>query len=209
MPEGALAKVRAAVVNTAVLAEVATGLDLGAALLLGRGEDVSGGRTKASILANAVEAVIGAVYLDGGWEVASRVVLDILDDRIELAAAGPGAEDFKTRLQEVVLRRIGELPRYEVEGTGPDHARRYRARVLVAGAERGMGEGRSKKDAEQAAARVAWAALAERVEPDPDVAAGHGAVAEGAGVPGAERRVGQCLSSPRSRPSAGTSTRRS
>ncbi len=73
----------------------------------------------------------------------------------------PGAEDFKTRLQEVVLRRIGELPRYEVEGTGPDHARRYRARVLVAGAERGVGEGRSKKDAEQAAARVAWAVLVD------------------------------------------------
>jgi ribonuclease-3 len=161
MPEGALAKVRAAVVNTAVLAEVASGLDLGAALLLGRGEDVSGGRNKASILANAVEAVIGAVYLDGGWEVASRVVLGILDDRISLAAAGPGAEDFKTRLQEVVLRRIGELPRYVVEGTGPDHARRYRAQVLVAGAERGVGEGRSKKDAEQAAARVAWAVLVE------------------------------------------------
>jgi len=190
MPEGGLAKVRAAVVNTAVLAEIATGLDLGAALLLGRGEDVSGGRTKASILANAVEAVIGAVYLDGGWEVASRVVLDILDDRIELAAAGPGAEDFKTRLQEVVLRRIGELPHYEVQGTGPDHARRYRARVLVAGAERGMGEGRSKKDAEQAAARVAWAAIAERTEQDPGAPAGPEAVAEGAGVTGAERRVG-------------------
>jgi ribonuclease III len=163
LPEGALAKVRAAVVNTAVLAEVASELDLGAALLLGRGEDVSGGRRKASILANAVEAVIGAVYLDGGWDAAFRVVLDILGDRIELAAAGPGAEDFKTRLQEVVLHRIGELPRYEVEGTGPDHARRYRATVLVAGNARGMGEGRSKKDAEQAAARVAWAAL---VEPD-------------------------------------------
>ena len=166
MPEGALAKVRAAVVNTGVLAEVATTLDLGAALLLGRGEDVSGGRSKASILANAVEAVIGAVYLDGGFEVASRVVLVILDDRIELAAAGPGAEDFKTRLQEVVLHRIGELPRYEVEGTGPDHARRYRARVLVADAERGAGEGRSKKDAEQAAARVAWAELVDNAAPE-------------------------------------------
>jgi len=161
MPEGALAKVRAAVVNTAVLAEVAHDLDLGAALLLGRGEDVSGGRAKASILANAVEAVIGAAYLDGGWDRAARLVLDLLDDRIATAAAGPGAQDFKTRLQEEVLRRSGELPRYDVEGTGPDHARRYRARVSVGGAERGTGEGRSKKDAEQAAARVAWSVLVD------------------------------------------------
>ena len=185
MPEGALAKVRAATVNTAVLAEVAWGLDLGDALLLGRGEDVSGGRSKASILANAVEAVIGAVYLDGGWEVASTVVLRILDDRIGLAAAGPGAEDFKTRLQEVVLRGIGELPRYEVEGTGPDHARRYRARVLVADVERGVGEGRSKKDAEQAAARVAWALLVEGDDND-DAAAGLLGVER---LLGAERKV--------------------
>jgi ribonuclease-3 len=190
LPEGSLAKVRAAVVNTAVLAEVAFELDLGGALLLGRGEDVSGGRRKASILANAVEAVIGAVYLDGGWDVASRVVLEILGDRIEQAAAGPGAEDFKTRLQEMVLRRIGELPRYEVEGTGPDHARRYRATVLVAGAERGVGEGRSKKDAEQAAARVAWAVLADRE--DAPVAEILGAPGEATAVHGAaaESKVG-------------------
>ncbi len=89
-----------------------------------------------------------------------------------------------------MLRRIGELPRYEVQGTGPDHARRYRARVLVAGAERGMGEGRSKKDAEQAAARVAWAAIAERTEQDPGAPAEPEAVAEGAGVTGAQQKVG-------------------
>src|SRR5271165_4335526 len=105
LPEGALAKVRAAVVNTAVLADVAGELDLGAALLLGRGEDASGGRAKPSIRANAVEAVIGAMYLDGGYGAAARLVLDLLDQRIEEAAAGPGAEDFKTRLQELVLQR--------------------------------------------------------------------------------------------------------
>jgi len=173
LPEGALAKVRAAVVNTAVLAEVAVELDLGPELLLGRGEDTSGGRRKASILANAVEAVIGAVYLDGGWEAARGFVLRLLGDRIEGAAAGPGAEDFKTRLQELVLRHKGQLPRYEVEGAGPDHARHYRARLLVAGQELGTGEGRSKKDAEQAAARVAMGVLAtepaagEPGSPDP------------------------------------------
>ena len=160
LPEGGLAKVRAAVVNTAVLAVVAADLRLGEVLLLGRGEDSSGGRHKASILANTVEAVIGAVYLDGGWDAAEHLVLGLLSRRIVEAAAGPGADDFKTRLQELVLRRAGELPRYEVEGAGPDHARRYSARVLVAGEVHGVGEGRSKKDAEQAAARVAWDELA-------------------------------------------------
>jgi ribonuclease III len=162
LPEGALAKVRAAVVNTSVLAEVSTELGLGDFLRLGRGEDASGGRRKASILANAAEAVIGAVYLDGGWPAATRLVLDLLGTRIADAAAGPGAEDFKTRLQELVLHLVSSLPRYEVEGSGPDHARRYTATVYVAGEEVGRGDGRSKKDAEQAAARVAWRVLARR-----------------------------------------------
>jgi ribonuclease III len=179
LPEGALAKVRAAVVNTTVLAEVAGELGLGDELLLGRGEDISGGRRKPSILANAVEAVIGALYLDGGWDVAARVVLQLLSDRIALAASGPGAEDYKTRLQELSLQTEGQLPRYVVEGTGPDHARRYRARVYVAGDERGVGEGRSKKDAEQAAARVAWAHLAGRERGD-QVEHGEPGAAEGA-----------------------------
>jgi len=167
MPEGALAKVRAAVVNTSVLADVALELDLGPMLLLGRGEDSSGGRTKPSILANAMEAVIAAIYLDGGWEPAEAFVLRMLHDRIEEAAAGPGAEDFKTRLQEMVVRRVGRLPQYEVLGTGPDHARRYTATVIVGGDVVGQGEGRSKKDAEQAAAHAAWPLFA-----DPDHADG-------------------------------------
>jgi len=171
LPEGALAKVRAAVVNTTVLAEVAAELDLGPELLLGRGEDSSGGRAKSSILANAVEALIGAVYLDGGAEAASGFVLRLIGHRIGDAAAGPGADDFKTRLQELVLRRMGQLPRYEVEGTGPDHARRYRARLFVAGRDLGAGEGRSKKDAEQAAARMAWGLMAEAAAGPGD---GHG-----------------------------------
>ncbi len=174
MPEGAMAKVRAAVVNTSVLAEVALELDLGPVLLLGRGEDSSGGRAKPSILANAVEAVIAAVYLDGGWKTAERFVLGLLDHRIEEAAAGPGAEDFKTRLQEMVVRRVGKLPQYEVAGTGPDHARRYTATVMVGGAVVGEGEGKSKKDAEQAAAHAAFPIYAEMgAEPiDPALAEG-------------------------------------
>jgi ribonuclease III len=167
LPEGALAKVRAAVVNTSVLADVALELDLGPALLLGRGEDSSGGRAKASILANAVEAVIAAVYLDGGWETATAFVLRLLDHRIEEAAAGPGSEDFKTRLQEMVVRRVGKLPQYEVAGTGPDHARRYTASVIVGGDVVGVGEGKSKKDAEQAAAHAAFPAFADGAGPVP------------------------------------------
>ncbi|MHB8682662.1 MAG: ribonuclease III [Acidimicrobiales bacterium] len=161
LPEGSLAKVRAAVVNTHVLAQVAGELQLGDMVLLGRGEDSSGGRRKPSIMANSVEAVIGAVYLDQGWEAAASLVLRLLDTRIADAAAGPGADDYKTRLQELVIRRAGELPRYEVEGAGPDHARHYTARVFVNGARVGTGEGRSKKDAEQSAARDAWDALTE------------------------------------------------
>ncbi len=160
LPEGSLAKVRAAVVNAHVLAEVAGQLDLGRMVLLGRGEDSSGGRRKASILANSVEALIGAVYLDQGWEAAVSLVLRLLGSRIADAAAGPGAEDFKTRLQELVIRRAGQMPRYEVDGSGPDHARRYAARVFIGFTLAGAGEGRSKKDAEQAAARSAWDALA-------------------------------------------------
>jgi ribonuclease-3 len=166
LSEGSLAKVRAGVVSTHALAEVGTDLGVGSALRLGRGEDASGGRAKASIVANAVEAIIGAVYLDGGWTAAADLVLGLLAGRIAAAAAGPGQADFKTRLQEAVIHRFGELPRYEVQGTGPDHDRRFAARVLIAGVARGEGEGRSKKDAEQAAACSALASLDE----DGDVA---------------------------------------
>ena len=162
LPEGGLAKVRAAVVNTAVLAEVGAELDLGGFLLLGRGEDASGGRAKPSILANAVEAVIGAVYLDGGRQVAAGLVLRLLATRISAAAAGPGADDYKTRLQELVVQLHGQLPQYTVTGTGPDHARRYSADVHVDATVVGRGQGRSKKDAEQAAARQAWDLLTRR-----------------------------------------------
>ena len=160
LPEGELAKVRASVVNSAVLAEVALELELGDALHLGKGEDASGGREKPSILADALEAVIGAVYLDGGWEAASELVLRLLGRRVTEAARGPGGRDFKTRLQELATRSFDQLPRYEVEDEGPDHAKRFFAVVHVGGRERGRGEGRSKKQAEQVAAQAAWEELA-------------------------------------------------
>jgi len=156
LPEGELAKVRASVVNSETLAELAASLDLGAALLLGKGEDASGGREKPSILADAMEAVFGAVYLDGGWPAAAALVMRLLGDRIEEAAAGPGGQDYKTRLQELAARRFEQLPHYDVADDGPDHAKRFFASVSVAGEVRGRGEGRSKKQAEQGAARQAW-----------------------------------------------------
>jgi ribonuclease-3 len=164
LPEGELAKVRATVVSAATLAEVAAELELGDAILLGKGEDASGGREKPSILADALEAVIGAVYLDAGWDGASELVLGLLGERIAEAAAGPGGQDYKTRLQELAARHFDGLPRYEVADEGPDHAKRFFATVFLAGTNRGVGEGRSKKQAEQAAARAAWAALRDRLE---------------------------------------------
>jgi ribonuclease-3 len=156
LPEGELAKVRASVVNSEALAEVASSLDLGTFVMLGKGEDASGGREKPSILADAMEAVIGAVYLDGGWESAASLVMGLLGERIEEAAAGPGGQDYKTRLQELAARHFDQLPRYDVTDDGPDHAKRFFAIVQVGGVERGRGEGRSKKQAEQQAARFAW-----------------------------------------------------
>lgn len=159
LPEGELAKVRATVVSAAALAEVAAELQLGQSILLGKGEAQSGGREKPSILADALEAVIGATYLDGGWAAAAELVLDLLGTRIGEAALGPGGQDYKTRLQELAARSFDGLPSYLVDDEGPDHAKRFVATVAVGGRRRGRGEGRSKKQAEQAAARDAWHGL--------------------------------------------------
>jgi ribonuclease-3 len=161
LPEGELAKLRAAVVSAETLAELALRIELGAALRLGKGEDASGGRAKPSILADAMEAVFAAVYLDGGLDAAGQVVLAALEQAIREQAAGPGGSDFKTRLQELAARRVDQLPRYQVRHEGPDHSKRFFATVLLRGEVYGEGEGRSKKSAEQAAARVAWQRLQE------------------------------------------------
>ncbi|HEX8580681.1 MAG TPA: ribonuclease III [Acidimicrobiales bacterium] len=179
LPEGELAKVRASVVSAAALADIAIALRLGEALLLGKGEAASGGREKPSILADAMEAVIGAVYLDGGWAAARQLVLDLLGERITEASAGPGGQDYKTRLQELAARRMEVVPRYRVDDDGPDHAKRFYATVQLAGQEWGTGEGRSKKQAEQAAARSAWERLLGEVRRQ-----------EGAGADGAGAGVG-------------------
>jgi ribonuclease III len=179
MAEGELAKLRASVVNSEVLADVAREVGLGAALLLGKGEDTSGGRDKPSILADAMEAVIAAVYLDGGWGPARKLVLRLVEARIIEGATGPGGHDYKTRLQELATQTFEQLPRYQVRHEGPDHSKRFFATVLLRGETWGTGEGRSKKQAEQAAARVAWRSLREREVAGPND--GVHAVATGAG----------------------------
>ena len=160
LPEGQLAQVRASVVNAEALAEVAEEIEVGGALRLGKGEHASGGREKPSILSDAMEAVIGAVYIDGGWDAAEDLVMRLVGERIIEGAAGPGGHDFKTRLQELCARTYDELPRYHHVSEGPDHAKRFWATVSVNGEVLGRGEGRSKKQAEQAAARMAYATLA-------------------------------------------------
>ncbi|MBA2609722.1 MAG: ribonuclease III [Actinobacteria bacterium] len=159
LPEGELAKVRSSVVNAQALAEAALELRLGEAVQLGKGEDASGGREKPSILSDAFEAVIGAIYLDGGWKAAAGFVMRMLGPLIEEAAAGPGGQDYKTRLQELAAQHYPELPRYVVQDEGPDHAKTFHAQVFIGADQQGDGVGRSKKQAEQAAARAAWEQL--------------------------------------------------
>jgi ribonuclease III len=159
LPEGELAKARAAVVNSVALASTARELRVGSALLLGKGEDSSGGRLKPSILADAMEAIIGAIYLDAGYAVTETIVLRLLGDRLRESARGPGEEDYKTRLQELCAQTFDELPVYRVTDSGPDHAKVFEAEVIVARRSRGRGDGRSKKQAEQMAARNAWYTL--------------------------------------------------
>jgi ribonuclease III len=158
LAEGKLAKVRAAVVSRPTLAEVAHEIGLGEYLEMTQAEDRTGGRDKDSILADAVEALIGAVYLDAGLEPARALVMRLLDGRVDERAKRPGLMDYKTRLQEVVARD-GKRPVYVTEGSGPDHERAFVARVAVDGQELGVGAGRSKKEAEQGAAERALARL--------------------------------------------------
>jgi ribonuclease-3 len=158
LAEGQLAKVRAAVVSGPALTDVARSMGLGRFVELTTAEERTGGREKDSILADTVEAVIGAVYIDGGLDAASQVVSRLWGERIDDRARRPGIKDYKTRLQEV-LAKDGRLPEYSTDGSGPDHARVFVARVSVDGVQLGEGSGRSKKEAEQGAAQRAIEAL--------------------------------------------------
>jgi len=160
--EGQLAKLRSAVVNATALSDVARTLGLGEYLYLGRGEDSTGGRDKTSILADTMEAVLGAVFLDLGMDAAAQVVRSLIDPLVERAAELGAGLDWKTSLQEAVALMGRGAPQYQVTDVGPDHAKVFSAEALVDGEMLGAGTGQSKKVAEQHAAAAAY----ERIRAD-------------------------------------------
>jgi ribonuclease III len=181
LPEGQLAKLRAAVVNMRALAGVARSLDLGRHIRLGRGEEGTGGRDKSSILADTLEAIIGAVYLDRGLGEASMLVHGLFDPVIARSARLGAGLDWKTSLQELTAAEMLGVPEYQVTESGPDHQKSFRAVVRVGGRVYGSGEGRSKKEAEQQAAEVAWRTIRAESAGCP---AAPGDTATSAGPPG-------------------------
>jgi ribonuclease-3 len=163
LPEGNLAKLRAAVVNMRALAGVARGLRLGGYVRLGKGEEGTGGRDKSSILADTLEAVLGAVYLDCGMAAVDGLVHRLFDPVIARSAGLGAGLDWKTSLQELTAAGILGVPEYLVDESGPDHQKSFRAVARIGGQVYGEGEGRSKKEAEQQAAEAAWTAISERL----------------------------------------------
>lgn len=162
MAEGQLAKLRAAVVNMRALASVARGLGVGEYLLLGRGEEATGGRDKNSILADTMEALIGTVYLAHGLDVARAFVHHLLDPLMASCARLGAGLDWKTSLQELSASGSLGTPDYRVSEEGPDHEKTFTARVFVGSEVLGEGVGKSKKEAEQRAAELAWTELNRR-----------------------------------------------
>ena len=154
--EGTLSKIRAAVVNETCLAKLAKNIKLGNYLLLGRGEDLSGGREKASILADTFEALAGAVFCDGRLDAASDIFLPLLKEEITKTAESWSFRDFKSDLQEYTQNKLVCIPSYKVvREIGPDHAKKFEVVVMIKNEVEGKGFGRSKKEAEQAAAKMA------------------------------------------------------
>lgn len=161
-PEGDLAKLRSSIVNTQALAGVARGLTdtgLGEHLLLGKGEENTGGRNKSSILADGMESILGAVYLQHGLETARKVVLSLFGELLETAPKLGAGLDWKTSLQELTAEKGLGTPSYVVTSTGPDHDKEFTATAMVNDSAQGVGVGRSKKEAEQRAAAEAWNTL--------------------------------------------------
>ncbi|MDN5803806.1 MAG: ribonuclease III [Microlunatus sp.] len=159
LSEGQLAKLRAAVVNSRALADVARGLDLGALIHLGRGEESTGGRDKSSILADTMEAVIGVVFLEHGIDAARLLVHHLFDDLMAEAATRGAGLDWKTSLQEVASLGGFGVPVFQISESGPDHQKSFPAVVVLGENSYGPGTGQNKKEAEQKAAAVAFAAI--------------------------------------------------
>jgi ribonuclease-3 len=166
LDEGELAKRRASLVSSVALSEVARRIGLGRFIRLGKGEEQTGGREKSSILADTVEAVIGAVYLDAGPDAATELVLRLVRPLMDDPDRFGAAMDPKTSLQELAAAQGLGLPHYEVTDSGPDHSKRFRAVVELGGESVASGDGTSKKHAEMAAALSAWTALHEHLPPD-------------------------------------------
>ena len=164
MPEGELAKLRAAMVNMDALADVARDIGLGRFILLGKGEEMSGGREKHSILADAFEALLGAIYLDRGLDTARKLIERLFRPRMVAYIDGDGPRDYKTMLQERASAELHVVPEYRIRERGPDHQKEFTATVVLAGKEWGVGMGRSKKEAEQQAAHEAYVRMPAEVK---------------------------------------------
>ncbi|MEP7035508.1 MAG: ribonuclease III [Dermatophilaceae bacterium] len=162
LAEGQLAKLRAAVVNMHALAGVARTLSLGSYIFLGHGEESTGGRDKASILADTMEAVIGTVYLSAGLDAATTFVHHLLDPLMKSTASLGAGLDWKTSLQELTASGSLGVPEYHVTEEGPDHEKTFHAESVVGSEVLGSGTGHSKKEAEQKAAAIAWTELHRR-----------------------------------------------
>jgi ribonuclease-3 len=159
LDEGELAKRRASLVSSVALAEVARSIGLGRYIRLGRGEELTGGRDKSSILADTVEAVIGAAFLDAGAAEATALVLRLITPLMDNPERFGAAMDPKTSLQELAAALGRGVPSYVVTDSGPDHSKRFHAVVMLGGQEISSGDGSSKKQAEMAAALEAWTLL--------------------------------------------------
>lgn len=167
LDESRLSPLRSGVVSTRALADVARRLRLGESLRLGKGEEVTGGRDKSSILADALEALFGAIYVEHGLEGAKRAIVSMMSSAIDESLSRGVMLDGKTALQELLAARALGVPEYEIAESGPDHAKEFQATAIVSGTRVSVGRGRSKREAEQEAARLAYEVLVEsNQEPD-------------------------------------------
>jgi ribonuclease-3 len=161
--EGDLSRLRAAIVSEPTLAAIAREIGLGAHILLGRGEEQTGGRNKDSLIADCLEALIASVYLDGGQDAANEFILRFFEDTIKKTCTSGGIIDYKTELQELCQERLRQLPEYRVASeSGPDHQKQFEVELLIKGQVSGRGTGKSKKEAEQRAAKEALEKLTAR-----------------------------------------------